>query len=110
MNNRIIEHPIIGNIETKNTVTLIVDGKPVEAYEGEMIISALLSRGIRINRFTRKDSKPRGLFCGIGRCTDCVMEVDGVPNVRTCVTKVRDGMTVNTQTGVGEWSKADGKV
>ena len=105
--NRIAEHPILGTLQQKNTVTILVDGRPVEAMEGEMILGALLANGIRVNRITSKDHKPRGLFCGIGRCTDCAMEVNGVPNVRTCVTEVEDGMIVNTQIGVGEWSKAD---
>ncbi|MHB8947330.1 MAG: (2Fe-2S)-binding protein, partial [Bacillota bacterium] len=48
---------------------------------------------------------PRGLFCAIGRCTDCVMTVDGVPNVRTCVTPVREGLRVETQRGLGEWRR-----
>jgi predicted molibdopterin-dependent oxidoreductase YjgC len=46
------------------------------------------------------------MFCGIGRCTDCVMTVDGVPGVRTCVTEVREGMRVERQRGVGNWSVA----
>ena len=49
---------------------------------------------------------PRGIFCGIGRCTDCVMTVDGQPNVRTCVTPVRAGMKVETQQGLGKWGEA----
>jgi len=102
---RIIEHPILGPLETERTVTIIVDGKPVEALEGDMILGALLAKGIRVNRVTSKDHKPRGLFCGIGRCTDCAMEVNGVPNVRTCVTEVEEGMTVNTQIGYGQWSE-----
>ena len=39
-------------------------------------------------------------FCAIGRCTDCVMVVDGKPNVRTCITPLAEGMTVETQYGV----------
>ncbi len=49
--------------------------------------------------------EPRGLFCAIGRCTDCVMTVDGVPNVRTCVTLVEGGMSIETQRGLGKWGK-----
>ena len=45
----------------------------------------------------------RGIFCGIGQCTDCMMVVNGIPNVRTCITPVEDGMTVETQEGLGEW-------
>jgi hypothetical protein len=51
-------------------------------------------------------SEPRGVFCAQGRCSDCAMTVDGIPNVRSCVTPVRAGMRVKTQTGVGEIGRA----
>jgi aerobic-type carbon monoxide dehydrogenase small subunit (CoxS/CutS family) len=69
-----------------------------------------LAHGRRIFRYTKKHHETRGLFCGIGQCTDCVMEVDGVPNVRTCVTPVREGMIVVTQRGSGDLSRNDGSV
>ena len=53
-----------------------------------------------IHRYTSKRHEPRGIFCAIGRCTDCVMVVDGVPNIRTCVTPLHEGMDVRTQYGV----------
>ena len=56
--------------------------------------------GVMIHRYTKKEHKPRGIFCAIGRCTDCVMVVDGVPNVRTCITPLKEGMDVRTQYGV----------
>ena len=84
---------------------LELDGKKIEAFEGESIASALLAIGVRVFRYTKNRSEPRGIFCAIGRCTDCVMTVDGVPNVRTCVTPVKDGMKIQTQRGLGEWSE-----
>ena len=75
----------------------------MEAYEGEPIAAALLAGGIRVFRHTHKKGEPRGVFCGIGRCTDCMMTVDGVPNVRTCVTPAREGMVIETQRGLGRW-------
>lgn len=82
-------------------VEIIVDGKPIPAYEGEPILAALLAGGVRINRYTVKKHEPRGLFCGIGQCTDCAMIVDGIPNVRTCITPARAGMVIQTQDGLG---------
>jgi aerobic-type carbon monoxide dehydrogenase small subunit (CoxS/CutS family) len=52
-----------------------------------------------VHRYTAKRHEPRGIFCAIGRCTDCVMVVDGVPNVRTCMTPLTEGMRVQTQYG-----------
>ena len=52
-------------------------------------------------RYTTKQHTARSIFCGIGRCNDCKMIVNGVPNTRTCVTPVEEGMTVETQYGLG---------
>ena len=54
-----------------------------------------------VYRYTHKKREPRGIFCGIGQCTDCVMKVNGVPNVRTCITPVEEGMIIETQYGLG---------
>ncbi len=92
-----MDHPILGEDSRRKTVTIMVDGKPYPAYEGSTIAASLLDNGIRINRYTVHRHEPRGIFCGIGQCTDCVMVVDGMPNVRTCITRVRDGMDIRTQ-------------
>lgn len=103
--NRIEHHPILDDAPAKKQVHIFVDEKPYTANEGEMIAAALIANGISTFRYTNHKHKPRGLYCGIGRCTDCVMIVDGVPNVRTCITPVRDGMQIHTQNGLGEWNQ-----
>ena len=105
--NRIKEHPILGKLEEKKEVTIWVDGKALKAYEGEMIAATLLANGIKVFRYTKKRKEPRGIFCAIGRCTDCVMVVDGIPNVRTCITPVREGMKIETQKGLGSWERSE---
>jgi predicted molibdopterin-dependent oxidoreductase YjgC len=102
MANRIAEHPILGVQEKGKLITFYFDGKEVEGYEGEPIAAALKAAGLMVHRYTKKEHKPRGIFCAIGRCTDCVMVVDGVPNVRTCITPLKAGMDVKTQYGVSE--------
>lgn len=103
---RVTRHPILGDDCRKTDAIIVVDGKEVPAITGEPIAAALLAAGIRKFRVTPRFGSPRGLFCGIGRCTDCVMTVDGQPNVRTCVTPVKDGMIVETQQGLGKWADA----
>ncbi|MBI4186187.1 MAG: (2Fe-2S)-binding protein [Chloroflexi bacterium] len=98
---RILDHPILGKLEPRKTVRIEVDGKPIEALEGEPIAAALVAHGIKTFRYTRRFNKPRGIFCAIGQCTDCVMVVNGIPNTRTCITTVEDGMKVETQHGLG---------
>ncbi|MBX9584548.1 MAG: (2Fe-2S)-binding protein [Gemmataceae bacterium] len=84
-------------------VEIVVDGRPVRVFEGETVAAALLAEGRRALRTTDLRGEPRGLYCGIGVCFDCVMTIDGQPGVRTCQTPVRDGMRVETQAGVGTW-------
>jgi predicted molibdopterin-dependent oxidoreductase YjgC len=98
---RVEEHPILGKLQDAPVVEIEVDGQVVEARAGEPIAAALMTAGKKVFRFTRKRQEPRGVFCAIGQCTDCMMIVDGVPNVRTCVTPVKAGMKIQTQHGLG---------
>ncbi len=97
---RIKNHPILGEPHKGRLITFTFDGKPIEGYEGEPIATALKAAGVMIHRYTAKKHLPRGIFCAIGRCTDCVMVVNGKPNIRTCVTPLKEGMNVQTQYGV----------
>ena len=91
------KHPILGDAPEGQQVTVILDGVPIQVENGQMIAAALLEKGIRVNRYTRKNHAARGIFCGIGQCTDCVMVVNGQRNVRTCITPVEEGMVIETQ-------------
>lgn len=102
MENRISEHPILGELEKGQEVSFFYNGEKYTGYEGESIAAALKAAGVMIHRYTKKEHKPRGIFCAIGRCTDCVMVVDGKPNVRTCVTPLAAGMDIKTQYGVSD--------
>lgn len=94
------EHPILTYAHGK-LVKFSFDGKPLEGYEGEPIAMALHANGVQIYRVTPEMKRPRGFFCAIGKCSSCFMVVDGVPNVRTCVTPLKAGMKVETQKGKG---------
>lgn len=100
MENRIEEHPILGVQEKGRLVKFTYNGQEMEGYEGEPIAATLKAAGVMVHRYTKKEHKSRGIFCAIGRCTDCVMVVDGQPNVRTCITPLKEGMKVETQYGV----------
>ena len=71
---RVTEHPILGTDAGRETVTIYYEDRPITARAG--------------------------VYCAMGRCTDCMMIVDGEPNVRTCITPVRDGMRVQVQHGL----------
>jgi predicted molibdopterin-dependent oxidoreductase YjgC len=104
---RITGHPILEDLKGRKKVVITVDSKQVEAYEGEPIAAALYAAGIKVFRTTRKYKEPRGVFCNRGRCTDCIMKVDGKPNVRTCITMVKEGMKIESISGLGNWGFKD---
>ena len=86
-------------LERGARLSLTLDGRTVNAYEGETVAAVLLAEGHIATRKTRSGS-PRGVYCGMGVCFDCLVVVDGVPNTRACVTWVRDGMDVARQDGL----------
>ena len=100
---RIERHPILDIPGNREKVTIYVNGEPIEAVKGEVVVAALLAAGYKTFRKTPKYHRPRGIFCAIGRCTDCALTINGVPNVRSCVTPVEDGMQIMIQDGLGTW-------
>lgn len=78
-------------------VTLRVDGREIEAFAGETIAAALLAAGVRCLRMSPRERAPRGLFCSMGICFECLVDVDGRPGVRACTTPVAEGMRVLTR-------------
>jgi len=87
---------IASGIERGQQIEFELDGEKLLAYQGETIAAALIASGKRTFRHTAKLDAPRGIFCGMGVCFDCTMTVNGVPNVRTCVTPVEAGMKVES--------------
>lgn len=79
-----------------DSLTLTLDGQPITAAPGQSIGAALTDAGIRSWRTTRHGGRPRGLFCGIGICFDCLLTVDGRPNQRACLVPARDGMVLES--------------
>ncbi|MDR1471301.1 MAG: (2Fe-2S)-binding protein [Synergistaceae bacterium] len=99
----IAEHPVLdlSYFKRGEKVEFTFDGASMEGFEGAPIAAALHANGVRVYRETPNMRRPRGFFCAIGKCSSCFMVVDGVPNVRTCVTPLEAGMKVETQHGRG---------
>lgn len=93
---RIYEHPIL-TFDRGEELTIYLDGKPMKAFESETVAAALYANGLREFSKSIKYRRPRGFFCAIGRCSACMMEVDGIPNVRTCVAMCKEGMQIKRQ-------------
>jgi sarcosine oxidase subunit alpha len=80
-----------------HSVTFYFEGRPVHAFEGDTVASALLASGRRILSRSFKYHRPRGLLCCSGDCPNCLMEIDGKPNQRSCRAPVEEGMQVLSQ-------------
>ncbi|UCH71220.1 MAG: (2Fe-2S)-binding protein, partial [Candidatus Bathyarchaeota archaeon] len=98
MNLRIREHPIL-EFERGTPIHMTLNGNKIEAYEGETIVAALYAAGVKNYSQSVKYGRPRGFFCGIGKCASCLMRVNGVSRVRTCVTLVKHGMKIEYEKG-----------
>ena len=97
---RIEEHPIL-EFKRGEKIVFTFNGDEVEGYNGETIAAALHAAGVKELAKSPLLHRPRGLFCAIGNCSSCLMVVDGEPNIRVCVTKVKQGMNIETQVGKG---------
>jgi sarcosine oxidase subunit alpha len=83
--------------DSSDVIRFEFNGKPVTARPGDTVASALYRSGQRIFSRSFKYHRTRGLLCLAGKCPNCMMNVDGMANVRTCVTPVRQGMRVQHQ-------------
>ena len=80
------------------------EGRRVKAFEGDTVGSALAAADVTITSRSFKYHRPRGLLCMTGSCANCLMQIDGVPNVRACVEPVREGVRVERQNA---WPSVD---
>ena len=87
---------ILPEVQRGRPIQIHVDGKPIEAHEGETVAAALLASGIHTFRLSRKNKEPRGLFCGMGVCYECLVTVNGMHDTQACLTQVVEGMQVET--------------
>ncbi|MEU8994987.1 (2Fe-2S)-binding protein [Streptomyces caniferus] len=78
-----------------------LDGRPLTALPGQSVAAALWAAGVLSWRTTRREGRPRGAFCGIGSCFDCLATINGRPNQRACLVPARPGDAITTQEGNG---------
>lgn len=83
------------NVQRGEALQIEVDGRPVAAFAGETVATALLSAGFFSCQIHA--SRTMGVFCNIGQCCSCLMTIDGVSGVRACQTLVSPGQRVATR-------------
>lgn len=99
-NMRVEKHPIL-EFPEKRKISFSFNGKTLFGLEGDTIASALHAQGVKVLSKSISEKRPRGFYCAIGNCGSCHMTVNDVPNVKTCITLLEEGMNVLTQEGRG---------
>ena len=99
---RIKQHPILDFSQDKEEISFTFDGKVYKGFKGDTIAAALHSNGIKILRYAPNTGRPMGFFCAVGKCSSCLVVVNGKPNVKSCITPLEEGMVIETQYGKGE--------
>jgi predicted molibdopterin-dependent oxidoreductase YjgC len=94
----ITRHPIL-KFEHGKMVKFTFEDRELEGFENEPIAAALHAAGVRVLSYSEKHKRPRGFFCAVGKCSSCLMEVDGRKNVMVCMEPLRAGMKVRRQQG-----------
>ena len=85
--------------EAAPTLAIRVDGQVVPARAGESVAAAMLAAGLLRFRDTPAGGAPRGPYCMMGACFDCLVTIDGIGSRQACLETVREGMAVETQSG-----------
>ena len=78
-------------------VTITVDGKTAAGVTGQSLAGVIMASGTLGFRQTSVGGRPRGVFCGIGVCFDCLVEVNGQRDVRACQRRATQGDVVMSQ-------------
>ena len=81
-------------VEDPKEIEFYFNDKKLIGHEGEPIAASLLANGIKTIRKCEVTGESRGIFCGIGHCYECRADVDGIANIRTCLTPNRQGIRV----------------
>jgi len=102
---RVRSHPVLRVVE-RTEIAFTFNGKPMKAYEGEVITTALFANGIQVFGHHPRDGSPQGIFCANGQCSQCTILVDGLP-VKGCMTEAKPGMKVESCEGLPALPPAD---
>src|SRR5512137_95260 len=82
-------------------VPVVIDGEPFIARAGDTVAAALFAAGRLSSRTTAVSATPRGPYCLMGVCFDCLVTIDDRPDQRGCLVAVAPGMRIETQRGAG---------
>jgi len=84
----------IPSVARGKKIKIFVNGREVIAHEGESVLAALVAAGRRTLRRSHRNGEGRGAFCGMGVCYECLVSIDGRPNMRACMSEVEEFMEI----------------
>ena len=80
-----------------NAIEIEIDGEKISAFRGESVAAVLMVSGTRIFTKPSRYNLSRTMYCGMGICHQCLVSVDGVRDVRACMTEIYPGIRIETQ-------------
>ena len=81
----------------QRTIPVTIDGRPVSARVGDSVAAVLIAEGVQATRVSAVSGAPRGPYCMMGVCFECLVTIDGLGNRQGCLVTVADGMVIETQ-------------
>jgi len=87
----------MGRFEGVRGANFWLDDEPRQGPKGVPVAFVLYAQGERVLGWNETTGAPRGLYCGIGHCYECRMEINGVRDQRACLTPLAEGMRVRRQ-------------
>ncbi|SDI32373.1 (2Fe-2S)-binding protein [Alteribacillus bidgolensis] len=93
---RVKHHPVLKDLENQREVTIYFNDKAYKAYEGDTIASAMMAEGIKTLRHHEVSGKGRGIYCNIGHCFECRVQLNEKKVARACLTSVSEGMRIHS--------------
>ena len=84
----------IRSIKRKKQLEIKVNGEVVISFRGETVLAALIAAGYKTLRKSSVIGENRGALCGMGVCYDCLVTVNGIPDIRACMIEVEENMEV----------------
>ena len=85
------------NQKAKPSVKIEFDGKVIKAVEGDTVASAIMAAGISDLREAPVSGAPRGPYCMMGVCFECLVEIDGIGHQQACLLSVKNGMIIKRE-------------
>lgn len=89
----------ISDVKSGASLSFSFDGRAMTGRSGDTVAAALLANGVQACRQTPVSGAPRGPYCMMGVCFECLVVIDGVGNRQGCLVPLREGMRIETQAG-----------